>query len=242
MHRLIIFNAIRDEQFSNLILSEKLKTKDGVYFLRYGAARRTGAIFDAYRGIQSIAYIDRNEPLNIEQTKSLGRDVNLIYINIVGTLDNLAWCLRSEHGSESIKKLPGSRVGLFNKQFFSQPCFEPIRSAIEENLPWFRELSSRRDPSAHRIPLSIPPTSLNQEQLERYNQIDDDISKATRIENFDEVELLRKHQSTIGQFVPYFIHHPDEPIIPMFPTIPQDICKLIKTSFAVRSFLEARLT
>jgi hypothetical protein len=39
---------------------------------------------------------------------------------------------------------------------------------------------------------------------------------------------LKAQQRKIGTFLPYFVHHPDVPGEPIYPTIPQDIANLVK--------------
>ncbi len=46
--------------------------------------------------------------------------------------------------------------------------------------------------------------------------------------DFEKSESFNSQIEVLGKFFPYFIHHPDDSPIPIFPTIAQDIGNLLK--------------
>ena len=49
----------------------------------------------AYQTLVSVAPPSRNKPLTDHQCADVTRDITVIYFNIIGILDNLAWAVLS---------------------------------------------------------------------------------------------------------------------------------------------------
>ena len=116
---------------------------------------------------------------------------------------------------------------------------------------WNRDLSSRRDPAAHRIPLSIPPAIIDAETRVEYERLSAEYSKASNdalktpghgkdaIMKFETAAALYDKLQRVGKFFPVFVHHPDEGPMKIYPTVPQDIGQLIKIA---RGIFEITIT
>jgi hypothetical protein len=232
-----VHDALRDEQLKWVQWASTLTDPEAKHFALYGAGRRSGLLWTAYREILGTIVIDRTAPLSSDETKAVSRDLNTLYINIAGTLDNGAWCLRHERGSQAIKTLADSQVGLFSKKFIGDPAFSALRVALEPYRPWFVELRKRRDPAAHRIPLSVPPAVLTPDDARRYAALQERINETIAAGDYDLAGTLEKTQAALGQFLPKFLHHPREPLIPFYPTTSQDLTQLTRVSQLVRDFL-----
>lgn len=206
-HALCIFDPLRKLICTITSASENLAIKDAKYFLLYGAARRANLIFSAYQDIRSIAYEKRTQPLSPDEQVSLSQAINNTYIHLLGILDNFAWSLLHERQGKLADTMYRNDVGLFSKKFRKQCiAYLEIAAEIEWHDTWHKEVKERRNPVAHGIPLYVPPAALTADQAEAtFGQLD-----------------------SIGSFLPYFIHHPDEPLIPIYPTIPTDLSHLIR--------------
>lgn len=237
VHIYHVHDALRDEQMKNLLLLPKLKEPRAVYFARFGVGRRVAMLWSAFRSVLEIVTVGRDKPLSSDDVKTVSRDLNTIYINIVGTIDNYAWCLVHERGSAAVKVLPPKRIGLFARDLISDACFSTLRISLEPYATWFADLRSRRDPAAHRIPLSVPPAILRPDEAKRYREIDTEIGQAIPRHEFERVDQLWLEQEKLGTFVPRFLHDPEEEFIPFYPTIPQDLAQLVRVSHVVREFL-----
>ena len=228
-HAICVSDPVRDLIPATASLEGKLSNKNAKYFMLYGAARRANLIFGAYREIRSIAYEERKEPLSQENQVALSQAINNIYIHILGILDNFAWCLLYEMQIELADKLPRNDVGLFSKKFRKQcVAFSEMMNEIVLHDSWHKDVKERRDPVAHRIPLYVPPALLTADQAKHYSAISDRFSERLKEPNFAEAEETLGQLDSIGSFLPYFIHHPDEPLIPIYPTIPTDLSHLIR--------------
>jgi hypothetical protein len=159
-HILHVHDALRDEFTASVGFAQRLSNLQARHFALYGVGRRYGILWSAFRSILEAVPVDRMTPLTGDEGKAVSRDLNAIYINIVGVIDNYGWVIRHGMGSASIRALPASQVGLFFKAYLKDPCFAPLAPRLDPFRAWFTELRSRRDPAAHQIPLYVPPTAL----------------------------------------------------------------------------------
>jgi hypothetical protein len=116
--------AVSDEllRFINSLASatETLSSKDATYYLKFGALRRIVIVSSAFRRLIGTIPPERRDPLNQDEINQATLDVNAIYLNIQGTLDNFAWGLLFEHNetlAKTVEKSPKRRssVGIFKK-------------------------------------------------------------------------------------------------------------------------------
>ncbi len=234
MHSLCVADALNGLQIDALRLSSGLSNKDAIYFMRFGVGRRVGMLRAAYRNLTNLVPCDRKEPLSLEEGQDLCRDINVIYINIVGTLDNYAWCLLHQIGSSATKKLRPSSVGLFSAKLMKDAAFSPLSVLDAEFGAWFKELTTRRHPAAHQIPLYIPSALVDPDE---YQKFEHQIEQARKDDKKALADELMADQGKLGRLVPWFLHHPEEPIIHVYPTVSEDIGCMIKIARRVERFL-----
>src|ERR1035438_8499275 len=94
MFALFVQSAITDAQTQSVMLAQQLSDPQAKRFMSYGTGRRFGMIRAAFKSIRGLVPSDRIAPLPIEKVGAVSRDLNVIYINVRGTIDNYAWCLR----------------------------------------------------------------------------------------------------------------------------------------------------
>lgn len=240
IHSLLVRDALRSVQYTAATIAPTLSNEEAKFFMLHGPGRRLGMIWVSYSNILDHIATDRIEPLPQDDVATISRDLNVIYINIPGVLDNYAWCLLHQVATDKTKKLPPVKVGLFSRDFMDDSNLTSLRPLLEEFGNWHKELKTRRDPAVHRIPLYVPPAVLNPEELDRYRELEDQIADAFNNQDFEQVEELNDQQGKIGTFMSCFLHHPDDDIIPIYPTVPQDIANLIKIVKRVHDFLHER--
>jgi hypothetical protein len=171
---------------------------------------------------------DRLDPLSNEQQLDLSRDLNLIYMHTRGVMDNLAWCFLYEKEPALIEQLSRFEVWLFSDKIRKKSGFATFWKEIDAHLPWANEIKERRDPVAHRIPLSIPPTALTPEEYAQYSELARDHMRHAIEQNFQASEEAFQRMHEIGRFVPFFLHHPGCRLVPIYPTVPMDMAHLIR--------------
>jgi hypothetical protein len=239
-HSLVVCDAFRDAFTSTVNLSHYLTEEQAKYYLRYGAGRRMMMMWYSYRHLIFTADPKRTDPLSEDEGQELGKDVNLIYMHLRGTLDNFAWCMIYEKFPNRASIDPRN-VGLFTSSV--RPILKElgIEEAIQEYADWNREVKDRRDPVAHRIPLTVPPSILNSDEGDeraRLQQAWDELL-VTMIKQYSpdvqtEMDSLWHRMDRMGTFLPIFVHHPHQAPIPIYPTIPADMANLVKISALVR--------
>ena len=171
-------------------------------------------------------------------------------------LDNFAWCclelLGDEKAKSSVRASPPS-VDFFSSKFWTRAGLPEIAELARSSKSWGNDLKSRRDPSAHRIPLSVVPSIIDASNKFEYDLLFAGWSNASReamrmansggladdlfrIAN-EAYERLQK----VGKFHPLFGHDPTGERMKLYPTVPQDIGELVKISRSVISFIPKKL-
>lgn len=236
-------NAVRSElmKFTEeaMAAAQKLANQKAQQYMRYGVGRRLRMIDVSYRGIFDTVAPDRTEPLPRNEMAAVSRDLNVVYINIRGVLDNYAWCLYLESGLNKTAKLKDEQIGLFNKQFRKQDRLAALRPTIDSHIDWNDALKSRRDPSAHRMPLYVPSATLTEAEAARHNEIWTERLEAIRNGEYERDTELAEEQSRLGTFRGVFLHDPDKGEFPIYETVPTDVGKLITIGRAIHDALPA---
>jgi hypothetical protein len=242
-HALSIISPLRDQLYALTSLAQQLTDKNAKYYMLYGAARRANLIFGAYRGILSIVHEDRTAPLSPDEQITLNQDIQSIYIHMLGLVDNFAWCILYETHVELADtfKLTPTRVGLFSDQFKKQ-CMPPtLADEIHQaHGIWDKEVRDRRNPIAHRIPPYVPSAVLTSDESLTHTNFINQFWNSLNNSNPTEAGLSLIQTDSLGTFYPYFVYHPDEPPIPIYPTIPTDLSHVINIGKTVSEYLRRK--
>src|SRR4051794_36989835 len=185
-------------------------------------------IWYAYRHVIFTAPDDRDHPLNSDESRRLTQDLNTIYINIRGVIDNLCWSLLHEFAPDSLRSLTPSKVDLFSRSILKLIGSEQIDECISRHDKWYIELKTRRDPSAHRIPLTVPPQLVDSAEAETYSAKAAAVWEAIGQMDFEAAQRMMTEQENIGRFVPWFLHDPEQGPIPIYPTLSEDLRHLVE--------------
>lgn len=219
------------------LLSAVIFAKEAEHFFRFGVMRRLRMIDSAFKGFQSIIPPNRILPLSQDQSDRACRDLNAIYIDLLGLLDNYAWVVVYQAGSLATRAAHPMSIGLFKPAFNADAAFQPILAALKGFGDWEKDVKTRRNPAAHRMPLYVPSAALTPEDVGEFERIEAEISGALRAQEFDKLTSLRDGQQRIGTLIPKFLHDPDEPVMDIYPTVPADIGQAIKIGRIIQSFL-----
>lgn len=241
-HAANVIDAVRDIHLGIVESSQSLSMDQGYFNLVFGAARRTRMIWDALRQIIGMIPPNRKEQMNPEDVIASGRALNDVYIHALGTVDNYAWAISHFFGNDALKRLRPVDVGLFRRDFCSNRFVSDFGEIAAEFANWHSEIKRRRDPVAHRIPLSVPPSVLNEEERDAYFASQKELSEAHSdilsniAQNSPQEEVdaaaqvhenIIQRMNKLGTFYPVIIHNPDDPQTPIYPTVPEDVGKLV---------------
>jgi hypothetical protein len=238
VHILAVNNALMKllDEVVRLSLSIEL-TQLAKHYLRFGVGRRLGMLRSSFVNFQGIIMPDRATPLTIDQSDEACRDLNSMYINIIGVLDNYAWVMVHQLGGEKTKRAQPRSIGLFKSTLAADCNLKPIIDALSSFSDWERDIKDRRDPAAHRMPLYVPPAVYTAEELAHLDRYESLIVDALRAQDFQRLSDLRSARDRVGSFHSIFLHDPGIPPAEIYPTIPQDIGRMIKIGRIIQSFL-----
>lgn len=124
-------------------------TRTAEYFMRFGVLRRIRMIIAAFRNLQNVVMPDRTVPLTIKQSDEVCRDLNGIYINILGLLDNYAWTIVHQVGSAEVQASKPMSVSLFKPSFAADAALSGVANQFAPFSVWETDVKKRRNPAAH---------------------------------------------------------------------------------------------
>lgn len=173
----------------------------------------------------------------MDQSDEVCRDLNAIYVNILGLLDNYAWTIVHQVGSVATQAAKPLSVSLFKPMFAADPALSNVAATLRSFATWETDVKKRRNPAAHRMPLYVPPAGYDREATETLRDLDQQISTALREQDFDKMHNLQRKRERVGIFVPIFVHDPGEEINDIYPTLPQDLGQMVKIGRISQTFL-----
>jgi len=228
IHSLMVQDAAREIFFQSSGMWQYLKNEQARFYIQFGTTRRLEMIWYAYNNLAMTVPSNRTKPLDFTESRQLSQDLNVIYMNIRGVLDNLAWALLYEFSPTTVTKLKPAKIGLFQPCVRHNPVLVQIKPIIDANETWDRDVKERRDPTVHRIPLAIPPSILNQREQDEYYLLEGEYEEAIRERDFDRADGILNSQRELGTFRAWFTHDPEFAPMEMYPTVPDDIAHLIQ--------------
>ncbi len=255
-HVLSVIDAVATIQLDIVVIGQKVSSASASNHLLFGAARRSRMIWGALRQLYGLVPPDREEPLPNDDVFEASRALNDIYIHTLGMLDNYAWSVAYQFGDENLFALHQNDVSLFKSRFRSNPSVSDFARIAADFSDWNSEIKQRRDPVAHRIPLSVPPAVLNEHDQVEYGKLSreadsaylDFVDKVKKRSGASEVEAastrwenLMNQMSRLGRFVPIIVHDPNDGGTPIYPTVPHDVGQLVLLSWRLNAKFAQRL-
>lgn len=243
LHALGVNDALVEVMTHAIQAAQAYEGSDAAHQLTQGFGRRLKFIWLSIRSLLSVCPPDRTKPMASDDVETTARDLNVIYINIRGCLDNLAWALPIAFGYTGLIK--PMAVDLFSAKYLSKIGGDDLNSIIDPYRTWAMDLADRRNPAAHRIPLSVPPSILDrttggefQRAYQRFEEAQSAAIAACRAGHYPEAEFAAARAAfeateSIGVFVPVFVHHPKDGHTPIYPTVPTDVGKLLGLSTSI---------
>lgn len=240
LHALGVNDVLIEVMSRAIHVAQAYEGSDASYQLTQGFGRRLKFIWLSMRSLLSVCPPDRTKPMSSDEVETTARDLNVIYINIRGCLDNLAWAL------PSALAYPGTlrpmTVDIFSAKYLKGIGGAAVDPIVEPYRNWAREIAKRRNPAAHRIPLSVPPSILDrttsgefQRAYQIFQRAQATALAACRPGHYPEAEFAAARDAfqateAIGVFVPVFVHHPEDGHTPIYPTVPTDVGQLLGLS------------
>lgn len=216
--------------------------------LTYGVGRRTGDIWAALREILAVSPVTRAAPLSSDEAIKASTALNTTYINIRGVLDNFAWAMIEKAGGLSAVGLSHTNVDLFGTKFLAIEALGNLPQQLAPLKAWSGEVKDRRNPAAHRIPLAVVPALVTDDQAAEIQRLTADMLAPLRAGHLDAagIEALAEHQANtrnkidrIGIYRPLFAHMPSEGVTQLYPTVAEDVGRMVRAGRHVLEHLAA---
>jgi hypothetical protein len=188
-------------------LRQQLKVREAIEHVR-GCARRLLMMAHARVEIVATSH-EKKHPLTTEEGHLLNICLNSFYVNMLGALDNIAWASTFELALRANPREDdwGSRTfcTLSSKAFRDavSSALPPLGAIVDGLQDWLRDIKRFRDPAAHRLPLSIIPGIMTEEEAARYRDVYQRAWDALLENNIDESDKLFAEANKIGRFIPY---------------------------------------
>lgn len=190
-------------------MDRNYKTASASEYARHGLSRRIQALLHLTNRVFSLIPPSSEKSPDTDVRHDAEAFVQSFLVNVYGAIDNMAriWCLETDLRNENGAPIADRMIG-----------FGPKNSLVRDSLPkelrdylvscnlWFKYLENFRHAVAHRIPIYIPPATLNEKETEDYKRIEDDICKAMRDKDFELCGALMAKQKALGIFKPVMMH------------------------------------
>lgn len=232
-HSLEVFDKLNECLTNMQNLLGVISNEDSKKHLAYGAFRRILMVLHSYSSIRNICHLERTKPLLPEEQRIVDQDINLVYINIRGIMDNLAWSFLYEKDSQILTELElevyRMRVSLFSKYILRSSTKNFWKIINENHKEWSVEFAKKRDPIAHGLPMYVVPKFFkDDDQAKESSTMFTKSVDALLDKNFDLADELRLYSHNLGIFIPMFASDPTEKLMSIYPIISEDISHIVR--------------
>jgi hypothetical protein len=209
----------------------KLENERAVEFARHGVSRRLQTIERCIEKTFSVLPPEYDQVGSIETVSDAVIYIQAFIFNVFGCLDNFAaiWVFEKSVTKRNGKPLLPWSVG------FSKRCKEVRRSlspVLQDHLKgldkWYEHLERFRHALAHRVPLYIPPSVLDEKAEAKYRDLERQMAEALQEQRRNDYRTLFAEQRQLGSFRPWMVHSLTEksPLVIVHPQLLSDVATL----------------
>ena len=175
----------------------------------HGLARRLGTMARCIE--QTFELLPPDLATIPERSTTLDASINIqaFVMSAFGCCENMAWIWVHERDVRlpDSQPLPPARVGLGANYPHVRAALTPsFRDYLDSRADWFAHLKDFRDALAHRIPLFIPPYTVNTADVGQYHALEAAANHALRRHDFAGYERLQADQMALTRFQPIMAH------------------------------------
>jgi hypothetical protein len=189
----------------------KLSSPGAQEHLKHGVCRRLKILARALENIFDLCPPEQEKPLEPDALCDVNINLHAFVINVHGLLDNLAWVTVFERCPTNLPKR--KQVSLFSAVVQAH-LRDEARAYLTTDpiLGWHaRYAKAYRDALAHRIPLYVPPCSLDTPAQLRYEELENEINAKIAARDVDGANAATAQQNELGKCYPVFVHSFAEP-------------------------------
>jgi hypothetical protein len=179
-------------------------------YAQHGFLRRLGTLARCIENTFRALPPERDEEIPTrEERVDATINIQAFIFNIFGAIDNLAWIwvIETELNKKDGSPLSNAHVGFGPKNFYVRQSLPP---AIQEYLktmdPWFRGLEDFRHSLAHRIPLYVPPYTVDPSDEREWQALEQQIFAASLRGDASTKARIEAEQKRLCRFRPWMKH------------------------------------
>ncbi|MGE6743386.1 hypothetical protein ACQKGC_24235 [Allorhizobium pseudoryzae] len=172
-----------------------------------GAARRLSTLIRCIEQVYSLLPPDALSPkrINIDDAAIW---LQAFMINTYGVIDNFArvwvWEADIQHKGRPLAPM---KIGLTPDNTIVRASLSAeMQSYLTTTNGWFGYLENYRHALAHRVPLYIPPRSMDDNAAKKWKQLEAESVEALKVRDWDRYKQLRGQQSQLGTYQPWMMH------------------------------------
>lgn len=159
-------------------------------------------------GVRTLASLPPNgsEALALHKVEEANAAINALYLNIRGSIDNGAWAVVHHYQlvpEPNESKYRHQRIAnLFAPEFLKKlgKKDQELSTRLETLAGWGRHLAKVRDPAAHRIPLAIPPSVVDETAVAAIEEIDNELAEAAQERDWEGFHDRMMARWNVGSF------------------------------------------
>lgn len=190
----------------------------GEEYAHHGVARRIGTLARCIDQVFRLLPPEFGDVPDKEVREVVTIHTQAFVFNAFGVLDNLAFVWINERGvvGTNGRPLPNGRIGLTrDKERVWQSLPPAVKACLEEMEEWFGNLESFRHSLGHRIPLYIPPYSVDPRNAERFQTLRERMNEALSQFDMARYEQLEAERDSLRFFRPFMKHSLTDPAPPI---------------------------
>ena len=175
----------------------------------HGLARRLGTLARCIERTFELLPPDLDEVPERDRTLDAAINIQAFVVSTFGCCENIAWIWVHERKvlRPNGQPLAASQVGLGPSYPLVRNRLTPGFAAyLDQRADWFEQLKDYRDALAHRIPLYIPPFTLNPDDADRYQALERDATLALLAHDLEGYERLTGERDALARFQPIMAH------------------------------------
>jgi hypothetical protein len=189
-----------------------MRDRQAIRHLKEGLIRRLYMMRSSRIFMRENTQPDRKIPLGAHLSTELAVHVNGYYLNLCGSLDNMAWMLAYEWSmfpNLDENSLDSRRYcNLFGNRFRQdvRRRHGGLAQLLADHVDWNRELRDFRDPAAHRIPLYVSPGVITSEEVrDKFYEIGREAEKSEEERGGRSVSEIFEEQRALATYIPIII-------------------------------------
>lgn len=195
-------------------MSREYKEKQSYEYARHGFSRRMLSMIHNAKRIFDLVPPDLEGNADRENVMDATSFLHAFLMSVYGAIDNLAriWCLEA-----GVKTSSDMHIGFRKKNATVRKTLSnELTSFLNEAEEWFEYLENYRHAVAHRIPVYIPFSTIDEDAGSEWCKLEEELREAVKAKNTKLYYELFYKQQALGVFKPIMMHSFGENARPVF--------------------------